>query len=84
MDLSKTALGVGFLVITVVLLAVVLAQVQAVDVVEENESANKTVIAGLGALEIFGDFFSVIVILAIFGGIIGGLFMLAGGGRTGA
>lgn len=43
------------------MILVVLSQVQAVDVVDENSEANDTVTAAITAVALYGDFFSIIV-----------------------
>lgn len=91
MGFDQMALGLGVLAIVLVMTIVVLAQVQVIDVISdpvynasgdfqyygnENESAYGTIGSGLDALSLYGDFFSIIVILGIFVGIIGLLFMV--------
>lgn len=79
MGFDQMALGLGVLCIVIAMVLVVLTQVQTIDIVDENETANDTVSAAVDAVALYGDFFSIIVILGIFVGIIGLLFMVTRG-----
>lgn len=84
MGFDQMAVGLGVLTIVVAMILVVLSQVQAVDVVDENTSANATVTSAITAVALYGDFFSIIVILGIFVGIIGLLYLVTRGSGGGA
>ena len=83
MGFDQMAVALGVLTIVVAMILVVLSQVQAVDVVDENTEANATVTAAITAVALYGDFFSIIVILGIFVGIIGLLYLVTRGSGGG-
>jgi beta-lactamase regulating signal transducer with metallopeptidase domain len=83
MGFDQMAVGLGVLTIVVAMILVVLSQVQDVDVVDENTEANNTVTAAITAVALYGDFFSIIVILGIFVGIIGLLYLVTRGSGGG-
>lgn len=70
-NLSSAALGVVIFIITVVIGSVVLAQIQSLDVIVANSTADNTTTAGLDGLGLFGDFTSIIVLIAIAAVILG-------------
>lgn len=79
------AVSIGVLAIVVAMILVVLTQVLNVSTVGGNTNANSTITKAITATALYGDFFSIIVILGIFVGIIGLLYMVtrgAGGGSA--
>ena len=73
---DKTAVGLGVLAIVVAMILVVLTQVLAVGTVGGNTEANATITSAITAVALYGDFFSIIVVLGIFVGIIALLYMV--------
>jgi len=83
MGFDQMAVGLGVLAIVVAMILVVLTQVLNVSTVGTNTQANTTVTAALTAIALYGNFFSIIVILGIFVGIIGLLYMVTRGTQGG-
>jgi len=79
MGFDQMAVGLGVLAIVVAMILVVLTQVRTVSTVDNNANANATITAALTAIALYGNFFSIIVILGIFVGIIGLLYMVTRG-----
>ena len=82
-SLGPMALAIVSLAIIIGVGAVVLAEIQGVDVVDSEGTAYDTIGAGLDALSTFGDFFTVIVVV----GVAAVIFLLLGalrraGGRS--
>lgn len=73
---DKTAVGLGVLAIVVAMILVVLTQVLNVSTVGDNTDANATITSAISAVALYGDFFSIIVVLGIFVGIIALLYMV--------
>jgi len=82
MGFDQMAVGIAVLAIVVAMVLVVLTQVKAAGT--STTASNTSIDAGITALALYGNFFSIIVILGIFVGIIGLLYMVtrgAGGGQ---
>lgn len=82
-SLGPMALAIVSLAIIIGVGAVVLAEIQEVDVVGGDGTAYETIDSGLDALSTFGDFFTVIVVV----GVAAVIFLLLGalrraGGRS--
>ena len=98
MGFDQMAVGIGVLTIIVAMTLIVLSQVASIENVgwvwtdASNHSkgvteltSNDTIQAGITGLSLYGNFFSIIVILGIFVGIIGLLYMVTRGtGQNGA
>ena len=70
-NLSAAALGVVIFIITVVIGSTILTQIQATNIITVNSTAANTTTAGLEGLALFGDFTSIIVLIAIAAVILG-------------
>ena len=79
MGFDQMAIGIGVLCIIVAMVLIVLTQVGNVSSVDTNTQANATINAAITGLGLYGNFFSIIVILGIFVGIIGLLYMVTRG-----
>jgi hypothetical protein len=85
MGFDSMAVALGVLAIVVAMILVVLTQVLNVATVGGNADANATITSAIDAVALYGDFFAIIVILGIFVGIIGLLYMVTrgtGGGQA--
>ena len=80
---DQMAVGLGVLAITVAMILVVLTQVLNVSTVGDDATANATITAAIAAIGLYGSFFAIIVILGIFVGIIGLLYMVTRGQGSG-
>lgn len=83
MGFDQMAVGLGVLAIVVAMILVVLTQVLNVSTVGGNTNANTTVTSAITAIALYGNFFSIIVILGIFVGIIGLLYLVTRGTQGG-
>ena len=80
MGFDQMAVGIAVLAIIVAMVLVVLTQIKATS---SSTDANTTISSGITALALYGNFFSIIVILGIFVGIIGLLYIVTKGSQGG-
>jgi beta-lactamase regulating signal transducer with metallopeptidase domain len=83
MGFDQMAVGLGVLAIVVAMILVVLTQVRSVSTIDANTNANTTITSAITAIALYGNFFSIIVILGIFVGIIGLLYLVTRGTQGG-